>query len=276
MEPAERLLAAAPPRIVAATRLALFALRWSAFPRRFTRLSLERRARHLGRMEDGRSGVRRDLVLLSKTLTAVGYARDPAVLAALGAAPGCVRADGGADAPPPLSLDRDAMTAPSGVERCDVVVVGSGAGGASAARVLAEAGLQVIVVEQGDHFDASSYPTDPIDALPLLYRDAGLTVCEGRPAIPVPVGRCVGGTTVVNSGTCLRTPEDVLLRWREEFGIGWATDLEADVEAAEAALGVTPVDLATAGRNAQLCHAGAEAIGASNGPVTRNPPPLRR
>ena len=51
---------------------------------------------------------------------------------------------------PPPPLDRRAMVQPEAVERCDVVVVGSGAGGAAAARTLAERGLEVIVVEQGD------------------------------------------------------------------------------------------------------------------------------
>jgi len=90
---------------------------------------------------------------------------------------------------------------PDGVERCDVVVVGSGAGGAAAARVLAERGLDVVVVEEGDYHDARDYDPDPLVALPMLYRDGGLTFAEGRPTIPVPVGRCVGGTTVINSGT---------------------------------------------------------------------------
>jgi choline dehydrogenase-like flavoprotein len=97
-----------------------------------------------------------------------------------------------------------------------------------------------------------------------------LTFCEGRPAIPLPLGRCVGGTTVVNSGTCFRTPDDVLSGWRDRFGIGWAVELEREFELLERDLMVEPVDPATAGRNAELCRAGAEAIGASNGPISRN------
>ncbi|HEX4759606.1 MAG TPA: GMC family oxidoreductase, partial [Thermoleophilaceae bacterium] len=169
-----------------------------------------------------------------------------------------------------LKLDPEAMRVPGGVERCDVVVVGSGAGGASVARVLSEAGMSVIVLEAGPYRDASSYSPDPFETLPALYRDCGLTVAEGRPAIPLPVGRCVGGTTVINSGTCLRTPDDVLVRWRDEFGIGWATDLEREFEQVERALDVTPVQPGAVGRNAELCRLGAEALGAANGPLTRN------
>ena len=47
------------------------------------------------------------------------------------------------------------------------------------------------------------YPTDPLEGLPMMYRDGGLTIAQGRPAIPVPVGRTVGGTTVINSGHLL-------------------------------------------------------------------------
>ncbi len=275
VEPIEQLLAASPARTQTAVRIGLRALQWTSFPRRFTRLSLERRIAHVERMQRSRSSLRRDLGLMCKALAAVGYARDPRVQTALGVDLRCVRAESvEPEAVTRLSLDPDAMVAPDGVERCDVVVVGSGAGGAAAARVLAEAGLDVIVVEQGAHHDAASYSTDPVKAMAMLYRDAGLTVCEGRPAIPVPVGRCVGGTTVVNSGTCFRTPGDVLLRWRDEMGIAWATDLDGEFEAVERALGVTPVDPATAGRNAALCRAGADAIGASNGPIMRNAPAL--
>jgi len=276
--PAQKVLAAAPPRTLLAARAGLRVLQWTSFPRRFTSLSLERRIEHLGRLEGGRFAALRDLLLLCKTITAVSYARDPAVLEALGARGGCEPARAGLerDAGRPPPLDPAAMAAPQDVERCDAVIVGSGAGGASAARALAEAGLDVIVVEQGDYRDAAGYPEDPVDALTLLYRDAGLTICEGRPAIPVPVGRCVGGTTVVNSGTCLRPPREVLDRWREEHGIAWAADLDGHLDAVERALGVTDVELASAGRNAELCHAGAQAIGAANGPVRRNAPVLRR
>src|SRR2546423_5030134 len=130
--------------------------------------------------------------------------------------------------------------------------------------------MSVIVVEEGDYYDASSYSRDVFDSLPRLYRDCGLTVAEGRPAIPLPVGRCVGGTAVINSGTCLRTPDDVLMRWRDEFGIGWATELEREFEQVERALDVTPVQPGAVGRNAELSRLGAEALGAANGPLARN------
>ena len=267
--PVSRYLSAAPARVRAVVRLAL---RVVDLPVPLARLSPERRAARLRRLERSRIGVLRDLVLLPKTLCSIAYARDPSVAAAVGVTLRCERRPGALDgfppAPPPL--DPGALRAPDGVERCDVVVVGSGAGGAAAARLLAERGLSVIVVEEGLYRDARGYSTDPFEALPALYRDAGLTVCEGRPAIPLPVGRCVGGTTVVNSGTCFRTPADVLLRWRDEFGIPWATELGERFEALERDLHVQPVDPATAGRNAELCRVGAEALGAQNGPLFRN------
>jgi choline dehydrogenase-like flavoprotein len=266
------LLAKAPPRLRLVARFALAVLELSAFPRRFSTLTAERRAVHLQRFETGR-GVRRDLFLLLKSLVAFAYARDGMVQQKVGAQGRCELALAVGEREPsqrPPRLERAAMEMPEGSERCDVAVVGSGAGGAAIARVLAESGLSVIVVEEGHYHDAASYSSDPFQALAALYRDGGLTVCEGRPAIPLPIGRCVGGTTVINSGTCFRTPGDVLVRWREQFGIGWATDLDREFESLERDLLVRPVDPATAGRNAALCRAGAEAIGASNGPISRN------
>jgi choline dehydrogenase-like flavoprotein len=270
VDPVYRLLAAAPMRVRVGVRLALYAFELTTFPRRFSRLPVSRRAEHLERVDRGRAGIARELFLLLKTLTTFGYARDAGVAGRIGIEARCAVAQGSDPVREPPPLERDAMHAPGGVERCDVVVVGSGAGGAAAARALAERGLDVIVVEQGQYHDASTYSTDPIEALPMLYRDAGLTFCEGRPAIPLPLGRCIGGTTVINSGTCFRTPDDVLVRWRDDFGIGWGTDLEGEFEQLERDLLVKPVDPANAGRNAALCRAGAEAIGASNGPIARN------
>jgi choline dehydrogenase-like flavoprotein len=265
-----RILEAAPARMRGTARLALRVLERSSLPR-FSRMTPERRARRIERLESSGSMLARNLVLLLKSLCGVSYARAPEVQAVVGSTPRCElgpRAD-----PPPLPphLDRAALVPPpDGGETCDVVVVGSGAGGASAARVLAEAGLDVVVLEEGEYHDALSYSRDPIDALTTLYRDGGLTACDGRPPIALPVGRAVGGTTVVNSGSCFRAPEGVLLRWRKVLEIPWATELDYDYEAIERDLDVAPVDPVLGGRNASLCRDGAEALGASNGPIPRN------
>ncbi|HEY1594532.1 MAG TPA: GMC family oxidoreductase [Thermoleophilaceae bacterium] len=263
-EPVSGYLAGAPARVRLVVRLGLRALQLTSFPRRFSHLPLDKRSRHLEKLEGSRHSFLRDLFLLFKTLTGVGYSRDMRVQRVLGVESRCV------GTPSPLRLHRGAMQAPDGVERCDVVVVGSGAGGASVARVLSEAGVSVIVVEEGEHYDASTYSRDVFESLPKLYRDSGLTVAEGRPAIPLPVGRCVGGTTVINSGTCFRAPGDILMRWREEFGIDWATELDGEFEAVERALNVTRVVQGAVGRNAELCRIGADALGVSNHGLARN------
>ena len=149
-------------------------------------------------------------------------------------------------------------------------MIGSGAGGAVAAAVLAEAGLDVIVLEAGPYLDRMRDPDDPLTAIESLYRDNGLTVAEGRPMIPVPIGRAVGGTTVINSGTCFRAPEHVLASWATEHGIDWARRLDPEYAEAEEMLQVTPVDVERMGRNGQLVMEGAAAIGASGGPIPRN------
>jgi choline dehydrogenase-like flavoprotein len=263
-QPVSGYLAGAPARVRLVVRAGLRVLQLSSFPRRFSRMSLERRSAHLEKLEGSRHTFLRDLFLLFKTLAGVSYSRSARVQAVLGVEARCE------GTPSPLKLDPTAMRAPGDLERCDVVVVGSGAGGASVARVLSEAGLSVIVVEEGNYYDASTYSRDVFESLPKLYRDSGLTVAEGRPAIPLPVGRCVGGTTVINSGTCFRAPGDILMRWREDHGIGWATDLDQEFEAVERALDVTPVTQGRVGRNAELCRLGAEALGVSNGPLARN------
>jgi long-chain-alcohol oxidase len=166
--PVSRLLLEVPQRVRLAIRLALVLFELSTFPRRFSKLALERRASHLERVSRG-SGLRRDMFLLLKTLATLGYARDEVVQRAIGVSARCERADPHEPrTPAPPALSREALQAPSGSEHCDVVIVGSGAGGAAAARTLAEAGLSVIVVEEGDYHDASSYSTDPFVALPAL------------------------------------------------------------------------------------------------------------
>ena len=82
----------------------------------------------------------------------------------------------------------------------DVVIVGTGAGGAPLGAVLAEAGLEVLFVEEGGYHPTSSFNPYGTESIGRLMRDGGTTVIQGRPLIPYVEGRCVGGSTVVNGG----------------------------------------------------------------------------
>lgn len=265
--PVGRFLTSLSPRMLLRVRLGLRAFEWLPFPWRFSRLSPTAREDFLQRMERSRLGPHRELLLMAKTFTTLGYALDARVERRLGLGPSCRLGDNSIPAPAgPLG-----STEPSGEgEECDVVIVGSGAGGAAAAAILAEAGLDVIVLEAGHDYNRDTYPADRLDAIASLYRDGGLTIAEGRPPIPVPTARAVGGTTVINSGTCFRAPDDVLADWRSRYGIEWATELDGTFSAAEEFLRVRPLDPERMGRNGQLAMEGAAAIGAGGGPISRN------
>ena len=265
----EPVLRAMPRRSLLGLRLMLRAFEWVSFPRRFSRLDVEARRAVLAGLERSRAAPKRDIGLLLKVLTGLGYANDRRVREAVGYRATCAVA-GGDPAPAPPGSPLGELEPPSEGEDCDFVVVGSGAGGAVAAAVLAEAGHEVVVLEAGPYLDRRSYPEEPLAAMVALYRDGGVTVAEGRPAVPIPVGRAVGGTTVINSGTCFRTPAVVRARWAREHGIAWATELEREYEQAERLLEVAPVDPETMGRNGRLIRDGAEALGLSHAPLSRN------
>jgi choline dehydrogenase-like flavoprotein len=155
----------------------------------------------------------------------------------------------------------------------DAVVVGSGAGGAIAARTLARAGMRVLVLEEGRHHTTAEFGRRaPLDRFGELYRDGGGTVMLGNPPVVLPVGRAVGGTTVVNSGTCYRTPDRVLARWRDEYGLELADDgaFGEHLDEVERTLKVAPAPLDVLGRNGHTALLGAERLGWQAAPLRRN------
>ncbi len=153
----------------------------------------------------------------------------------------------------------------------DVCVVGAGAGGAAVAAELAEGGARVVVLEQGPRHDAADLTARPPQMLARLYRDGGQTLTLGNPPIGLPLGRGVGGTTLVNSGTCFRTPDDVLDRWERDFGLDLAGGvLDPCFERVERSLSVAQVTPELAGRNAEIARRGAERLGWSHDYIHRN------
>lgn len=177
---------------------------------------------------------------------------------------------------PPLDLT-PAEQWPARV-RCDAVVVGSGAGGAFAARALARAGLDTVIVEEGERWTVERLRAgSPLDRFTSVYRDGGTTTALGNPPIALPLGRAVGGTTVINSGTCFRPPLPVATAWHERDGLALAEPgaLDARLADVEQTLEVGPVQMDVMGRNGELALEGAAALGWESGPLRRNAPGCR-
>jgi choline dehydrogenase-like flavoprotein len=94
---------------------------------------------------------------------------------------------------------------------CDAVIVGSGAGGGTAAGVLAAAGLDVIVIESGDYYDDEDFDGSEAKALTQFYMAA--PSASHDQSITLLAGSCLGGGTVVNYSTSFRTPNDIRAEW---------------------------------------------------------------
>ncbi len=111
---------------------------------------------------------------------------------------------------------------PDGQLECDVVIVGSGAGGGAAAGVLAGAGLDVIVVEAGDYYDDRDFEGSELGAFTRFYMGAPNATHDQSVALLA--GACLGGGTVVNYTTSFRTPDDVRAEWAAHGVPAFATE----------------------------------------------------
>ena len=146
---------------------------------------------------------------------------------------------------------------------CDVVIVGSGAGGATLAAELAEGGIDVIVLEEGRFFTSSDFTTDATAAARAMYRDGGATMALGNPPVLFQEGATVGGSSVLNGGMSWRTPERILERWQLEDGIDGIGPkaMEPFFDRVERRIHVSYQDPGTVGRDNQLLKEGADALG---------------
>ncbi len=100
----------------------------------------------------------------------------------------------------------------------DVVIVGTGAGGGTAAEILTAAGLSVLMVEEGPLKTARDFRMRESEAYPQLYQESAARKTRDK-AITILQGRCVGGGTTVNWTSSFRTPPTTLAYWQREFGL---------------------------------------------------------
>jgi choline dehydrogenase-like flavoprotein len=154
---------------------------------------------------------------------------------------------------------------------CDVVVVGTGAGGAVVGSELAERGHAVVFVEEGEHHRRDSFDGSSVRAHQRFYRAAASV---GNATIPILAGRLVGGSTAINTGTCYRTPSWVLDRWCSDLGSDELSPeaMRRHFERVEARIGVEPAALDKVGPIARLMAQGCDRLGWSHGPTDRNAP----
>ncbi|MFA6319082.1 MAG: GMC family oxidoreductase N-terminal domain-containing protein, partial [Elusimicrobiota bacterium] len=162
-----------------------------------------------------------------------------------------------ADAETPASLAPLVRSGPG--RRWDAVVVGSGAGGSAAAAGLARGGARVLLLEQGRR---PSVHRDPAEAVSRYYAASGFSAALGTTLIPIPTGAAVGGTTAVNSGTCMRTPAAMLERWERAGSGGFSkTGFEARLDEAWRLLKVRRAPARTFSRSSRLVLQGLAALG---------------
>ena len=152
--------------------------------------------------------------------------------------------------------------------RADAVVVGTGAGGAPAAAQLAEAGLDVLVLEAGPRLEAADFLDDEWRMRSRL----GRIQSTGDALQSFYAGACVGGSTVVNDALCWRPPAEVLATWREEHGLAELSEagMAPYVERAWRDIHAEPTRRSHVNRNADALARGARALGWANEAMPRS------
>lgn len=166
-------------------------------------------------------------------------------------------------------IDASDLTADMHYE-ADVAIVGSGAGGGVTAEILAQAGLKVIIIEEGPLRTSNDFRMREAEAYPTLYQESAARKTADK-AINILQGRCVGGSTTVNWTSSFRTPPETLNWWQTALGLKslsvaamapWFAQMEQRLH-------VRPWHLTPNENNAVLAR-GAEKLGVPVAVIPRN------
>jgi len=153
---------------------------------------------------------------------------------------------------------------------CDVAIIGSGAGAGITAELLTKAGLNVVIVEEGQLKSSTDFKQKEPEAYASLYqenagrktKDKGITILQGR---------SVGGTTTVNWTSSFHTPPDTLKFWQDKFGLkDYTTETLAPYfQQAQTRLNISPWATAP-NENNELLRRGAAKLGIKAEVIPRN------
>jgi len=208
----------------------------------FHRRSPALRARKIAAWKNSHLGFGRDLIRYHESLATLAlYSRND---------------------PPPAPSPPENPVPPLREQWCETAVIGSGPGGSITACLLAEAGRNVLLIEEGDlHLSDACSPFSR-DEMEQKYRHGGQTVAFGSDKISYVEACCAGGGSEINSGLYHRTPPDILERWQKEFHVQAITedDLRPHFEAVEHTLSVSLLDRPAPPASLKL-HEGAQQLG---------------
>lgn len=200
--------------------------------KRFHRLTPADRARQITAWKNSRFSVKRDLVRYFESLSVLAlYSRDE------------IETAPASSVGPPIDLSRQVISEPEREIKAEIVVIGSGPGGAITACLLAEARRNVLLLEEGEYLSLESCIPFSRAEMIQKYRNGGQTVAIGANKVAYVEGRCVGGGSEINSGLYHRTPPDILENWRRDFTVAGLSDddLLPHFEACERELSVSPL-----------------------------------
>jgi choline dehydrogenase-like flavoprotein len=155
--------------------------------------------------------------------------------------------------------------------QADVAIVGTGAGGAMAARELTRRGLNVLALEEGPQLFPQDMSQREEEMFPKLYQDAGARMTADL-AIRVVSGRCIGGSTVHNLNLCKRLAPEMLEHWALDHRVSGLSEreLRPSFEQVERDLSVSEVPKVRRNLNNQLLERGVQALGWRGGPLAHN------
>lgn len=174
----------------------------------------------------------------------------------------------------PVSMNTKMKSSdPQLVIKCDVVVVGSGAGGGVVAGVLAKAGYKVLVLEKGSYVSRNNLTLLEGKAMDQMYLGHGVFATENMDIILL-AGSTLGGGTTINWSASIRTPPHVIKEWSEshklQFFDSKLYDEALDVVCQK--MGVQS-GFEQEGFNNMILRKGCESLGYPVETIPRNAPP---